>query len=51
VADLTTGDDRQAAGRAPGRNFVAGYADQTVADHAALQRAVADGRIEAVIDR
>jgi hypothetical protein len=32
-------------------SFADGYADQTVEDHAALQQAVADGRIEAVIDR
>jgi uncharacterized protein (DUF2252 family) len=31
--------------------FADGYADQTVADHAALERAVADGRIEAVRGR
>jgi len=31
--------------------FADGYADQTVEDHAALQQAVADGRIEAVIGR
>jgi uncharacterized protein (DUF2252 family) len=31
--------------------FAAGYADQTVQDHAALQQAVADGRIEAVSGR
>jgi len=31
--------------------FADGYADQTVADHAALQQAVADGRIEAVSGR
>ena len=28
--------------------FAEGYAEQTVLDHAALQQAVADGRIEAV---
>jgi uncharacterized protein (DUF2252 family) len=32
-------------------SFADGYADQTVADHAALVQAVADGRIEAVIGR
>ena len=32
-------------------SFADGYAQQTVEDHAALQPAVADGRIEAVIDR
>ena len=32
-------------------SFADGYADQTVADHAALERAVADGRIEAVRGR
>jgi uncharacterized protein (DUF2252 family) len=31
--------------------FAAGYADQTVADHAALEQAVAEGRIEAVRGR
>jgi uncharacterized protein (DUF2252 family) len=31
--------------------FACGYADQTVEDHAALQQAVADGRIEAVSGR
>jgi uncharacterized protein (DUF2252 family) len=31
--------------------FADGYADQTVADHAALEQAVADGRIEAVRGR
>jgi len=31
--------------------FADGYADQTVEDHAALQQAVADGRIEAVLGR
>jgi hypothetical protein len=31
--------------------FADGYANQTVADHAALERAVADGRIEAVRGR
>ena len=35
----------------PSSAFADGYADQTVEDHAALQQAVADGRIEAVIDR
>jgi hypothetical protein len=51
VADLTTDEERRAGRARPGRSFAAGYADQTVADHAALQPAVADGRIEAVIDR
>ena len=32
-------------------SFADCYADQTVADHAALERAVADGRIEAVRGR
>ena len=32
-------------------SFADGYADQTVADHAALEQAVADGRIEAVRGR
>jgi len=31
--------------------FADGYADQTVADHAALEQAVAEGRIEAVRNR
>jgi hypothetical protein len=56
VADLKTNEERRAAGRArrvdvPRSSHAAGYADQTVEDHAALQLAVADGRIEAVIDR
>ena len=32
-------------------SFADGYADQTVADHAALEQAVAEGRIEAVRGR
>jgi hypothetical protein len=32
-------------------SFARGYADQTVADHAALERAVAEGRVEAVRGR
>ena len=57
MADLKTNEERRAAGRARRgdvpRSSHAGWvaADQTVEDHAALQPAVADGRIEAVIDR
>jgi hypothetical protein len=57
VADLKTSVERR-GGRtcAPGRRAAVvarglGRADETVDDHAALQPAVADGRIEAVIDR
>jgi uncharacterized protein (DUF2252 family) len=58
-AHARSGDPAAIAGYLGGRDqfdraivsFADGYADQTVADHAALEQAVSDGRIEAVRGR